>query len=398
MRKSDWVITIIGLALISVVGHILYKKEMARRHQYEMWQQQRVLIKQMDPLDEALRAGIKRVEEKDFAGAKKSLEETKKQAREFIDTLDGQLAQCQSEVERGLFQPMKAQAEKVEEEAEKVLLSEELRYGAEGLVKFESKWMKPSRVQEIEEKRFADAQRAKGLVLFEDKWVTPEERTRIKEEKYAEEQRAKGLVLYRGEWVTPEKRLQLMADARKAASAASTPATPAKTTTTTSSGFSAGDSVWVIDDFESGKVAWSAEQWSDPSQVELGTLDGSKALSLNYAGGQQQKTALAHFLRSMDITTRGKILVDIQNNGKKNVKLSIMLGADQAYETRERNIGPGTFKDVAFDIKGPVLKCATDGWQQYKFPVGKPEAVNRITLMVNSPAQMVVDNIRMAAQ
>jgi len=122
-------------------------------------------------------------------------------------------------------------------------------------------------------------------------------------------------------------------------------------------------------------------------------------VSVEYGGGQQQKTALAHFMRPpMDVSSRAKILMDVQNNGKKSVKISIMLDADQAYETRDHMIAPGTRKDVAYDIKGAAFKCQTDGWQQYKFPLGKPEAVRRIMLMINTPGQIVIDNIRMVAQ
>jgi hypothetical protein len=153
----------------------------------------------------------------------------------------------------------------------------------------------------------------------------------------------------------------------------------------------------MLDDFESGAIAWQPEQWADPAQLEIGSLEGSKALKVSYAGGQQQKAALAHGMRPMDITSRAKILMDVQNNGKKSVKISIMIGADQAYETRERSVGAGLHKDVAFEITGAVFKCASDGWQQYQFTIGRPQAVNRITLMINTAAQILVDNIRLAA-
>ena len=404
MRKSDWVITLIGLVVIAFVAYFLYKKDVARRHLYEMYQHQRAMIKQIEPLEGALRSGQKLVEEKKYAEAKASLEKTQEEARKRIENLDKELGECLSDEEKGYFQPLKAQVDKVEEEADRLLNSDEVRFGAEGLALFEGKWLKPSRVKEIQETRFADEQRAKGLVLLDDKWVTPEDRDKLKERKFTEEQVAKGLVLYKGEWVTPEKRTELAAEARKLAQQAAggaggiKPLVQAAVAALTPGAFTPDKSVWMIDDFENGIGGWQVEQWSDPSQVSVGTLAGSKALSIEYAGGQQQKTALAHFMRPLDVSTRTKILMDVQNNGKRSVKLSIMLDADQAYETRDRMVATGAHKDIAFEIKGAVFKCQSDGWQAYKFPLGKPEAVRRIMLMVNTAGQIIIDNIRMVSQ
>lgn len=400
MRTLDWVITIIGLVIIAFVAYTLYKKECARIHQYEMWKHQRSLVKKIEPLEAEFNSAKKLFDEKNYPAAKKALEETKRHARSLAEALDAALAECLNELERGLFQPLKSQVEGIEKAIEDLLVTEEIRYGAEGLVLFEGKWLSPARVKEIEEKRFADAQRAKGLVFFENQWMTPEERARLKEKRFAEEQKAKGLVLFRGEWVTPEKREELLAAERKAAASASTPKPPVTVSAaapSATSGFAFESKVWVIDDFESGTITWQPEHWSDPAQLELSTLEGSKAMKVIYTGGQQQKTALAHPFRPLDITSRAKLLLDVLNEGKKSVKLSIMFNADQAYETRERMIGPGLHRDVAFDIRGPIFKCATDGWQQYRFAVGRPDAVTRITLMVNTPAQMLIDNIRLCA-
>jgi hypothetical protein len=423
MRKSDWIITFIGLIIIAIVAYLLYKKDVAREHLYQMYQHQHDLVKKVQPARESLSRGKKLVEEKKYVEAKASLEQTREEARKLIETLEQELADCQSDEEKGYFQPWEDEVKKIEEEASSVLASEDVRFGAEGLVKFEGKWVKPSRAKEIEEARFADEQQAKGNVSFEGKWMTPAERDQIKEKRAAEEQRlreekiaaeqqkvakaelAKGNVLYRGEWITPQEREKRIAEARRAAQQAAAgggggirPMVQALAGALQQGAFTPDKSVWMIDDFERGIGGWQVEQWSDPSQVTAGTLDGSNALSIEYTGGRETKTALAHFMKPLDVSTRTKILMDVQNNGKRSVKLSLMLDADQAYETRMNMVSPGVHKDVAFDIKGPVFKCQSDGWQQYKFPLGKPEAVRRIMLMVNTPAQIIIDNIRMVAQ
>ena len=423
MTKRDWVITVIGLIIIAIVAYLLYRKDVARDHLYQMYQHQHDLVRKVQPVRESLSRGKKLIEEKKYAEAKASLEKTREEARKLVETLDAELADCLSDEEKGYFQPWEDEVKKIEEEAASTLASEEVRFGAEGLAKFEGQWLKPSRLKEIGEARLADEQQAKGNVLFEEKWMTPAERDQIKEKRAAEEQRlkeekiaaeqqkvakeelAKGNVLYRGEWMTSQEREKRIAEARRAAQQAAPgggggvrPMIQALAGALQQGAFTPDKSVWMIDDFERGIGGWQVEQWSDPSQVTAGTLDGSNALSIDYGGGQQTKTALAHFMRPLDVSTRTKILMDVQNNGKRSVKLSFMLDADQAYETRMNMVSPGVRKDVAFDIKGPVFKCQSDGWQQYKFQLGKPEAVRRIMLMVNTPGQIIIDNVRMVAQ
>ena len=336
-----------------------------------------------------------------FAEAKAAYMEAMKQTQALAAAAEAEAAKCPTADERKLFLILSDQARDKALRITQLLQSDAIRLGADGYVLFEGKWMKPDEVKEIEDRRrkeaelvFEKAQIDRGLAKVDGKWVTKAEAEKIGQEKFVAEQKKRGFVLYKDKWVkreemeTAEAAVRAKKEKEAAAAAAALERSP----------FAPTKREWLLDDFKNA-VPWQPEAWADLVSVDVAADKGVNWMSILYPGGPFSKTCLTMPLpKALDLSSRARLLMDLNNTGQKPTNISIMVTADLSYETKPYDIPPGEHKDFAIPIAGKIFKCPIDNWQKFAFAISRPQAVTRIGLMVNAKAQqLLVTRVRLVA-
>jgi hypothetical protein len=267
---------------------------------------------------------------------------------------------------------------------------------------FEGKWLKPDEVQEIQDRRkreaelvFEKAQLDKGLVKVDGKWVTKSEAEKIAQERFVAEQKKRDFVLYKDKWVKREEMeaaeaaLRAQREKEVAAAAVALAASP----------FAPTKKEWLLDDFKNA-VPWQPEAWADLVSVDVTAEKGVNWMSILYPGGPDSKTCLTMPLpKALDLSSRTKLVMDLNNTGQAPSNISIMITADLSYETKPYDIPPGEHRDFVIPIAGKIFKCPIDNWRKFAFAISRPQAVTRIGLMVNAKAQqLLVGRVRLVAE
>jgi hypothetical protein len=102
--------------------------------------------------------------------------------------------------------------------------------------------------------------------------------------------------------------------------------------------------------------------------------------------------------QSLDLSSRTRLLLDLNNTGGAKTAVSVIINAGLSYETQSYDIAPGEHKDFSIPISGKVFKCPVDNWQKYAFAIPRPQSVSRIGLMINEKAQLLVTRVRLVAE
>ncbi|NOZ22311.1 MAG: hypothetical protein GXP25_14620 [Planctomycetes bacterium] len=155
----------------------------------------------------------------------------------------------------------------------------------------------------------------------------------------------------------------------------------------------AEEKVWIVDDFEKGNNYWQVETWANPATLSI--ADGE--LKVELSGGKQDKSAIAR-AASLDMSDRSKLMLDVRNNTKKDVKLAIAFmtgGSNTFFETEPATVKPGTNKSISFDLKSEKFKSAATGWK-HSAKLSDANAVKRVVILVygDNKGEVRLDNIR----
>jgi hypothetical protein len=278
----------------------------------------------------------------------------------------------------------------------------------------ENNWMTES------EKQQEAAKRAKGLAKVDGRWVTPKEAERIALAKLRAEEKARRPAQGEANRVALEKARQEAELARRLAQekakheaaelarkqqekakreaeelAKKELAEKAKGLAFAPKAFAPNEGEWALDTFQTG-LSWQPETWADPAALKVVPSDSVKALNINYSGGKCAKACVSRRIPApADCSSRGHLVLDVINNSNTLATLSVLITADQDYETQPQFVRPGGQQRLVFSIKGNNFKCKRDNWKQYSFPIGQPKNITRIAFMLNNPANLLVKNIKL---
>jgi len=271
------------------------------------------------------------------------------------------------------------------------------------------------------EKRQEAAQLAKGLVKVDGRWVTPKEAERIALAKLpaaekarlaaldqpqrAAREAAERLAREQAQRLAQEKKRQAEDLARKQAAenakrdadelAKKQVADKAKGFFSSPKAFTPNDREWVADTFQS-ETGWQPETWADQASLKVVPFNTGKALNINYAGGRLSKACVSRQIPApVDISSRNKLVIEVVNNTKTLAALSVIITSDQDYESQPQFIRPGGKQRLIFPIRGSNFKCKRDNWNKYAFAIAQPNNVTRLGLMLNTPANLIVKDIRL---
>ncbi len=286
---------------------------------------------EMAAIEKLIASAQQQIQKEEYVEAKRTLTKAKSAADDLIETIEEQESGAAKGELQKATESCKAEAEKLLLAIRKLLQSDEIIYGARGMVKHKGKW------------------------------VTPEEKKKAEE--------AKEDVAIRRLW-------------------------PARTPRT----FDPKEMEWMIDDM-SGPMQWGRQLWADDAEVSIQEANADKVLFVKYKRGNTGKVAVGRPL-GMDISSRGMLVVDVENKASRPVTLCLAVQSDRFYESQGQQIKPGLNKNVTFSLSGAFYKCDKDNWQNYTFQIGSLNAVGQIIFMIYPSAEgvMVFDNVRMISK
>jgi len=280
-------------------------------------------------------------------------------ARKNIDRLATQLADLISRADNALKDP-------------------KIGMGGRGLVEYEGEWMTPAE----RDKRFEERMKAEGKVLYET----------------AEVARKRGLVFYQGNYISEQQYQKILAQKN-----AGTP-TPKPTPTPTPAppprppaavAFDPKAAQWVLDDFEKDHN-WGNVPWKNVNPCRLKLLKGSQTgrLEMELLGGKQDKSALVRSLNRLDISSRSRIMMDVENQCGENIQVAIALVTNTYYESRTQWLRPGLNRGVSFDLTAGDFKCKASNWN-HSARITRPNSALYLHILIyyNQPGKVIIDNI-----
>lgn len=316
--------------------------------------------KLLEQLDQGLAEARKLLEEKKYAEAKQSLEKTREK---------GAALQSSCKTER---------VESVVKEVDRLLASDEVKFGSRGWVFFNNTWMSPADKKRLEEQMEEEKYAKMGLVKFRGKWVKAEERDKIlKEELAVAEQKKK----------EEEERAKAMAAARDARASLG-------------QALKSDEKVVVIDD--AARILWASEGWANPAKFELVSADqygkkGEKWLKITLEGGEKDKWAITYALNA-DISARDFLTADfVVTKGKPEIALALKTNPGwKWFESPVRRLRPGISRDVSYNLKAKNFKCLESNWT-YTEAVKNPEAVAQVLMVIYGGAgtEILMTDVRL---
>ena len=339
-------------------------------------------------LRDELSEAAARLKQGDYKGAYKSYES----ARSNATLAREQLLRATARLSPGSVQTEAAKAAAelaaVIRQADEALKDPKVSCGGRGLVEFEGEWMTPAE----RDRRFEARMKAEGKVRYEGEWLTP-----------AEVARKRGLVFHEGRYISAEEYQKLIAR-QKEPTAPQTPplGDPRPTTplpaTTAVSEFGPAAKEWVLDNFEQahnwGSVPISSWRNANPCRLNVTEGTQTKRLEVELLGGTQDKSAIVRKLNRLDLTSRSRIVMDVDNQCGENVQLAIAFITDTYYESRIQWLRPGLNRGVSFDLTARDFKCNASKWN-HSAKIERADSALYLHFLVyhNQPGKVVFDNI-----
>lgn len=424
------IVSAVGILVIAATVYIIWQKNTESQENERAKKTVKSLREQLGGASSAMKAAKELADKADLAKAKEALEDVESKVGRVVKEVDIELGNAATSFAKEQRDALLQEARGVKEEVEKLLsgITQRVEEGqavakflaerekevasvAEGLQKAQQQIKKEEYVEakrtltkaksgaedaieaiEEHEGDFKNEEAAKKVAAF--KLDVEKQIKTIKQLLGSEEivQGGRGLVKFENSWVTPEDKKK--AEEAKRQAAAPKPAGAAPPTPT----FKADDMEWMIDDM-SGALMWARQNWGDPAEISIQESSGNKALFIRYQVGDQRKVAVARGMR-IDASTRGMLLVDVENRGDQPVNLCLAVMTDQFYESQAQQIPCGATKNVTFSLSGACYKCAKDNWQNYTFEIGNPNSLGQIIFMIYPPTAgtLVLDNVRMISK
>ncbi|NOZ23174.1 MAG: hypothetical protein GXP25_19035 [Planctomycetes bacterium] len=426
------IVGLIGLIAIAVTVYVIYQKNQVSKEQ----ERTRAVVKDkrddLDKIGDTVKKGEKLAESAEFDKAQETVKDVKSAIKRLISDVELELGAAVTDFAKEQRSRLIEDAEAVDEKVDNLLSRiEEARAETKEMTAFVAEREKElaevdatikKGKKEMTDTDYVSAQRTlrkaksdAGDVIdeieFEEVDITrPELKKQLADCKAKAKARqevieallkseniingSRGLVEYKGKWMTPEQKAE--ATQPKKTPAAGTPAA-AKAPST----FKPDDMEWLIDDF-SGPLRWSRQTWGDPAELEIVEINADKMLLVRYQRGGEGKVAVGRGVK-LDISSRGMLVVDVENRTNQPVPLCLAVVTDQFYESQGRSLRPGMNKGISFSLSDAIYKCAADGWLNYNHRIGSPNSLGQILFMIYPPGTvkegtMIFDNIRMVAK
>jgi len=152
--------------------------------------------------------------------------------------------------------------------------------------------------------------------------------------------------------------------------------------------------VWV-DKFERKEPDWRAAPWGNPAALATVERDGEKTLHVVAKPGASDKVALVKTI-GMDLTSRGRVTVEVHNVGKSPVGVALALTTDEWYETPLQKVAGGERKTLTFDLRATDFKAKSSNWT-HTVAVRRLERPTSIALLLYTTkgGEFYVDNLRL---
>ncbi len=340
--------------------------------------------------------------------------ETEKAALDRIEQLEGQLAQGPEDVvarlalgklylDRRDMKRAQEQFQLVAQATEKNWMTEaELRQEAaqlaKGLVKVNGRWVSAKEAERI---LLAKGQTDQARrILLEQQRAEREKAARLAQEKAQREAEELARKQQAEKARRDAEELAKKQQAEKARREAEQLAKKqqeekAKGVAFAPTAFTPAEREWPVDTFQAG-VTWQPETWADPATLQVVPSNAGKALAIHYEGGKQAKACVSRPIPSpLDISSRGRLEFDVINNSNTLAVVSLLITTDQDYESTPQFIRPGGRQRLSFPVQGRHFKCKQDNWDKHAFAIAQPQNVTRLGLMLNSPANLLVKNIKL---
>ena len=126
---------------------------------------------------------------------------------------------------------------------------------------------------------------------------------------------------------------------------------------------------------------WKLADWEDPGasrRIEIGR-GGNAMMHLSTAGGPKGKTALV-MIRDMSLAEKGAMRLTAYNPGAAPVRLAVAFWFSDGwvyYESQARDIEPGAWKELTFDLASSNFKTESSKWK-YNAALWKREATKQV--------------------
>jgi len=268
--------------------------------------------------------------------------------------------------------------------ADNALKNPKVGMGGRGFVEYAGKWMTPAE----RDKRFEERMKADGKVLYENEWLTP-----------AEVARKRGLVFYQGRYISEQEYQKILAQ-KNAGTPEPKPIPPKpapapKPKPRPAAGFDSKALEWVPENFEEGHN-WGSVPWKNANPCRLKLLKGSQTgrLEMELLGGKQDKSALVRSLNRLDISSRSRIMMDIENQCGENIEIAIALVTNTYHESRTQWLLPGLKRGISFDLTAGDFKCQASNWN-HSARITRPNSALYLHILIyyNQPGKLIIDNI-----
>ncbi|MFH1604554.1 MAG: hypothetical protein ABIH03_11675, partial [Pseudomonadota bacterium] len=155
---------------------------------------------------------------------------------------------------------------------------------------------------------------------------------------------------------------------------------------------------WVLDSFEQGHN-WGGvpiSNWKNANPCRLKVSEGAetKRLEMELLGGTQDKSAIVRSLNRLDLTSRSRIVMDVDNQCGENIQLAIAFITNTYYESRIQWLRPGLNRGVSYDLTARDFKCSASKWN-HSAKIERADSTLYLHLLVyhNQPGKVVFDNI-----
>jgi hypothetical protein len=262
---------------------------------------------------------------------------------------------------------------------------------AKGMVKVDGRWVTPKEAERIVLARLPAAEKARRAALEQAQRAAKEAADRLAREqaqRLAQDKKRQAEELAKNQAAEKAKR-----EAEELAK--NQPADKAKGFFASPKAFTHNDREWVADTFQS-ETGWQTETWADPASLKVVPFNAGKALNIVYPGGRLSKACVSRQIPApVDISSRNRLVLEVQNNSKTLASLSVIITSDQDYESLPQFVRPGGKQRLVFPIKGNTFKCKRDNWNKFAFAIAQSNNLSRLGLMLNAPANLIVKDIRL---
>ncbi|MEW6356864.1 MAG: hypothetical protein AB1696_11085 [Planctomycetota bacterium] len=426
------IIGLIGVVAIAITAYVIYQKNQEGKEKEHTQKVVKGLREELDKIRAAVTKGEDLANGAEYAKAEEMLKGVKPAIKRLLSNVELELGAAVTEFSKDHRSRLTEDAEAADGKADDLLANIE-KAGAETkkmaafVAEREKELAEVEAILEKAKKQMADAdyvsaqrtlRKAKSdaedvvdEIEFEERDITrPELKKIIAECKTKAQTRmeaienllksediingSRGLVKYQGKWMTPEQKAEAEQPKQPAAAAAAAqPKAPVA--------FKPDDMEWLIDDM-SEPMKWARQTWADPAELQIVDINADKMLIVRYQRGAENKVAIGRGMK-LDVSSRGMLVVDVENQTTQPVQLCLALVTDQFYESQGQQLQPGMNKGISFSLSDASYKCAKDGWLNYNHQVGSLNSLGQVLFMIYPPGTvkdgaMLFDNVRMVAK